>query len=106
MELERPNPQNDDLHSTGDAPSKSQETPTRHHSGDSDCSTCTKPDWFGYVYPDQFGTINLDPLFWKASLRGTDSQAGFLIRAQATISSMAAPGTTHQARMHARNWPA
>lgn len=46
-----------------------------------DCSTCTDPDSFGFVYPDQFGTVYLGPRFWQAPVTGTDSQAGFLIGA-------------------------
>ncbi|KAK7040255.1 hypothetical protein VNI00_009721 [Paramarasmius palmivorus] len=34
---------------------------------------------FAYVFPDQFGTVNLCGAFWKAPLVGEDSQAGTLI---------------------------
>nr|VWO97136.1 Uncharacterized protein [Ganoderma boninense] len=43
-----------------------------------DCS-CTTAGVFAYVYPDQFGTVNLCPLFWPAPQTGTDSKAGTLI---------------------------
>lgn len=44
-----------------------------------DCSTCLIPNLFAYVYPDQFGSIYLCPLFWEAPTTGTDSQAGTLV---------------------------
>lgn len=44
-----------------------------------DCSTCTNPSLFAYVYPDQFGVVYLCPIFWKIDLAGADSQAGTLI---------------------------
>jgi len=44
-----------------------------------DCSTCTAPDTFAYVYPNQFGKIYLCGAFWRAPNTGTDSKAGTLV---------------------------
>lgn len=45
---------------------------------DYDCS-CSEKDTFAFVYPDEFGVINLCPAFWTAPLEGTDSRTGTLI---------------------------
>ncbi|KAK0503495.1 peptidyl-Lys metalloendopeptidase [Armillaria luteobubalina] len=44
-----------------------------------DCTTCTKPNTFAYVYPASFGTIYLCGAFWSAPTTGTDSKGGTLI---------------------------
>ncbi|PFH48679.1 hypothetical protein AMATHDRAFT_64907 [Amanita thiersii Skay4041] len=43
-----------------------------------DC-TCTRDGVYAYVYPDRFGQMFLCPVFWRAPLTGTDSQAGTII---------------------------
>ncbi|KIY71272.1 deuterolysin M35 metalloprotease [Cylindrobasidium torrendii FP15055 ss-10] len=43
-----------------------------------DC-TCTESGTYAYVYPAQFGTIYLCPVFWSTTTTGTDSRAGTLI---------------------------
>lgn len=43
-----------------------------------DC-TCTDPDTFAYVFPDEFGKVFLCGAFWKALVTGSDSQGGTLI---------------------------
>lgn len=49
---------------------------------DGNISINTEPDSYGYIYPDQFGTIYLGPAFWNAAPTGwgSSSQAGFLVR--------------------------
>lgn len=44
-----------------------------------DCSTCTNPSKFAYVYPEQFGKIYLCGAFWNAPITGTDSNWGTII---------------------------
>jgi peptidyl-Lys metalloendopeptidase len=44
-----------------------------------DCSTCTEPNTYAYVFPNSPYKIYLCGAFWGAPMTGTDSKAGTLI---------------------------
>ncbi|KAG9128081.1 hypothetical protein FRC07_005221 [Ceratobasidium sp. 392] len=74
-----------------------------------DCS-CSEPDTFAYVYPNQFGTVYLCGLYWKAPTSGTDSKAGTIIHEATHFTKIAGTddfGYGHaQAMALAKNYPA
>ncbi|KAF7763478.1 hypothetical protein Agabi119p4_8015 [Agaricus bisporus var. burnettii] len=43
-----------------------------------DC-TCNDAGVFAFVFPDQFGTVHLCPVFWQVPTTGTDSRGGTLV---------------------------